>query len=418
MARVLLAVSGGIAAYKAPELVRELRRRGHEVRVMVTHGATNFVQIPALAAVSGQVVHSELFRPEGEVEIGHIELADWAEIVVVAPATAHVMARARYGLADDLVTTVLLATRAPIVWVPAMNPNMWQHAATQENFNALLARGHRAIGPDRGELACGWTGEGRMSDPIVIADRLGEMLRSAGDAWAGKRVLISAGPTRVYLDPVRFLTNASTGQMGFELARALREAGADVTLISGPVERSTPHGVQRVDVETADQMFASMCACLDEHAVDAVLMVAAVADLRIVGAASGKLEKDELIAGVEKIRWEKERDLLREMCSRYRPATRFMGFAAQTVEAIDDSGEIDRQLKAMGLAKLQRKGCDAIFVNRVGVPHTGFSTPTNAGHLLFAGGRCVSWHAVQPKNELAKNIIEELGDAWWGNGAS
>ena len=250
--RVLLIVAGGIAAYKAPELVRALIAAGCAVQVVLTPAARAFVSELSLAVVSTRPVRSSLLDPAEEGRVGHIELADWPDLVLVAPGTADLLARAAAGLADDLAATVLLATRAPVLWAPAMNTNMWQHPATQANLGTLRARGADFVGPDRGALACGWIGEGRMIDPpqIVAAalarlDHLAQETALAG-AWTGRRVVVSAGPTRTYIDPVRFVANASTGAMGFALAGAARRLGADVTLVAGPVELATPPGLRRV----------------------------------------------------------------------------------------------------------------------------------------------------------------------------
>jgi len=255
--RAILCVAGGIAAYKAPALVRALVKEGFEVRVLLTDAARSFVSELSLAAVSGYPVRSRLLDASEEGTIGHIELADWADLIIVAPGTANLMARAAHGLADDLVSCVILATLAPVLWAPAMNTNMWRHPATQENLATLRSRGAHVIGPDSGELACGWVGEGRMIDPPEIVAQARRILQGKS-LWSGRRVLVSAGPTRTYIDPVRFIANASTGAMGFAIAEAAAELGADVTLVAGPVDRPTPRGVTRVDVETAEEMHGAL----------------------------------------------------------------------------------------------------------------------------------------------------------------
>ncbi|MBV1857095.1 MAG: bifunctional phosphopantothenoylcysteine decarboxylase/phosphopantothenate--cysteine ligase CoaBC, partial [Nannocystaceae bacterium] len=290
---VLLIVSGGIAAYKAPALVRAFVKRGHQVQVIATCAALSFTTELSLATVSGRPVRTSLLDLAQEGSVGHIELADWPDLVVVAPATADLMAKAAHGLAGDLASTVLLATQAPVLWAPAMNTNMWGHPATVANVAAIAGRGASFVGPDAGELACGWVGEGRMIDPDIIADRADAMLRGSLP-WAGKRVLVSAGPTRAYLDPVRFLSNASTGAMGFALAEVAAARGADVVLVSGPVQRQTPAGVRRVGVETAEQMLEAMEAELTSGDVDLVAMVAAVSDLVSSRPSSQKLPKDDM----------------------------------------------------------------------------------------------------------------------------
>jgi phosphopantothenoylcysteine decarboxylase/phosphopantothenate--cysteine ligase len=412
--RVLLGVSGGIAAYKAPELVRALVKRGHEVQVVMTPSASAFVTELSLATVSGRPVRTTLLDASEEGRVGHIELADWPDIVVVAPATANVLARATAGLADDLLTTCLLATRSPVLWAPAMNTNMWRHPATKSNLATLAARGAHFVGPDAGELACGWIGEGRMIDPPLIveaAEALAARGRSAGATWAGRRVLVSAGPTRAYVDPVRFVTNASTGAMGFAIAEIAAARGADVTLVAGPVERATPVGCRRVHVETADQMLESMDAVLRSAPHDLVAMVAAVADVApapgITG--PGKLPKQAFLEALEAGAFVEGVDVLRTLTGRHAGEAFFLGFGAQTVDD-DDKTTVDQALRDAGTAKLASKGCDAIFVNRVGVPGVGFSSATNTGVLMFARGDPGTIDAGPPlaKSALAGWILDQV----------
>lgn len=381
--RVLLCVSAGIAAYKAPELVRALVGAGLSVQVVMTEGAHAFVTEMSLSTVSRAPVRTRVLDAAEEGRVGHIELADWPDLVLVAPATADVMARAAAGLADDLVATCLLATRAPVLWAPAMNTNMWRHPATQANLATLAARGASFVGPDRGELACGWVGEGRMIDPPIIVDEVLRMLSSGPPSrdLAGRRVLVSAGPTRAYIDPVRFLTNASTGAMGFAIAEVAARRGADVVLVAGPVARATPPGVRRIDVDTADEMLAAMHAELASSPVDLVAMVAAVADLAPASPRTSKLDKDELPAAMSSEAWVEGVDVLATLVARHRGNAFFLGFGAQTVAP---GADVHDALVEAGATKLAKKGCDAIFVNRVGVPGTGFQSDTNAGVLLAA----------------------------------
>ncbi|MCB9566214.1 MAG: bifunctional phosphopantothenoylcysteine decarboxylase/phosphopantothenate--cysteine ligase CoaBC [Myxococcales bacterium] len=422
--RILLAVGGGIAAYKAPELVRALKKEGCEVRVILTAAARSFVAELSLASVSGNPVRSTLLDAAEEGAIGHIELADWAEVVVVAPGTADLIARAAHGLADDFVTCVLLATRAPVLWAPAMNTNMWRHPATVANLATLRSRGAETIGPDRGELACGWIGEGRMIDPPVIAAAalaLRERARG-GDRWAGRRVLVTAGPTRTYLDPVRFVANASTGAMGFALAETAARLGAEVTLVAGPVDRPSPIGVARIDVETADEMLAACEGRLAAAPHDLVAMVAAVGDLAL-DAAPSKLDKGSLLGRLGGLEWRIGVDILATLVARHHPRTRFLGFAAQTVEG---EGEVaEAALVELGVGKLEAKGADAVFVNRVGVPGLGFASPTNAGALILRGAlvgadghQVIASGPPVAKPALARWILSELGEALWGGEGS
>src|SRR6185436_19857300 len=309
--RILLAVTGGIAAYKTPELVRALKRAGHDVRCAITRAASEFVSPLALQTVSGHAVRSELFDATEEGQIDHIALADWAELVIVAPATAHSLARFAAGLADDLVSTVVLATRSPLLLAPAMNVKMWRHPATTRNVALLSERGAHWVGPDAGELACGWEGEGRMSDPARIAEHAQTLLGPRD--LAGVRVLVTAGGTREPIDTVRFLGNRSSGKMGFSVARVAARRGADVVLVSGPSALATPAGVRRVDVGSALEM---RDAVLREFAnADVVVKAAAVADFRPATVSERKIRKEDLAEGagiaLELVR---NPDILAELC--------------------------------------------------------------------------------------------------------
>jgi phosphopantothenoylcysteine decarboxylase/phosphopantothenate--cysteine ligase len=313
-------------------------------------------------------------------------------------------------MADDLVTTVLLATRAPVLWAPAMNTNMWRHPATQANLATLRSRGARFVGPDAGDLACGWIGQGRMMDPPVIVDAAEQVLRQRGardDAWAGRKVMVTAGPTRAYLDPVRFFTNASTGAMGFALAEIAAARGADVTLVSGPVERPTPSGCRRISVETADEMLSVVGEELASARHDLVAMVAAVADLAPAGAAHSKLAKDDLVDALAKGALVEGVDVLATLVRDHGTQTYFLGFGAQTVSG-DDPKVIEASLTDAGRKKIASKGCDAIFVNRVGVPGHGFSSDTNTGLLVYADGRVVDAGPLLPKPALAGWLLDQL----------
>jgi phosphopantothenoylcysteine decarboxylase / phosphopantothenate---cysteine ligase len=409
--RVLLCVSGGIAAYKAPELVRAFVRAGIEVQVVMTPAAHSFVTPMALTTVSRRPVRTTLLDVAEEGRVGHIDLADWPDLVVVAPATADLLARAAAGMADDLASTVLLATRAPVLWAPAMNTNMWSHPATRANLATLTGRGARFVGPDRGDLACGWVGEGRMIDPEHIVDASRTLLASAaGENWSGRRVLVSAGPTRAYVDPVRFFTNASTGEMGFALAEVAARRGAEVVLVAGPVERATPPGVSRVDVETTDEMLTEMDRVLAAAPVDLVAMVAAVSDLAPANASPEKLPKGQLLTALGASSWVASVDVLRTLVGRHRARGFFLGFGAQTVQS-EDPAQIEAALVAAGREKLAAKGCDAIFVNRVGAAGTGFASATNAGVLLAKGDGELRIERSGPpveKRQLAAWLLDEL----------
>lgn len=405
---VLLIVSGGIAAYKAPALVRALVKRGHQVQVIATPAALSFTTELSLATVSGRPVRTSLLEPAQEGTVGHIELADWPDLVVVAPATADLMAKSAHGLAGDLASTVLLATQAPVLWAPAMNTNMWNHLATVANIAVLAERGASFVGPDAGELACGWVGEGRMIDPDIIAERADAILRGSS-SWAGKRVLVSAGPTRAYLDPVRFFSNASTGAMGFAIAAAAAARGAEVVLVSGPVQRQGPPSVRRVPVETAEQMLESMDSELAKGDIDLVAMVAAVSDLVSSRPSSEKLPKDDMTKALASGILVEGVDVLATLTARHAGRAHFLGFGAQTVEAPVDDAALRAVLVQAGKTKLQKKGADSIFVNRVGVPGVGFGSDTNTGVLLLRGDADVrDAGPPRPKAELAAWLLDQL----------
>jgi phosphopantothenoylcysteine decarboxylase/phosphopantothenate--cysteine ligase len=411
--RVLLCVSGGIAAYKAPEIVRAFVAAGIDVRVVATKAALAFTTEMSLATTSKHPVRTTVLDAAEEGKVGHIELADWPDLVVVAPATADVMARAATGMADDLVTVCLLATRAPVLWAPAMNTNMWRHPATVANLEVLRDRGAQFVGPDRGELACGWIGEGRMIDPaeIVVAARAMLVAREGG-AWSGRRVMVSAGPTRAYLDPVRFLTNASTGAMGFAIAAEAARRGAATTLVAGPVELPTPPGVLRIDVETAEQMLVAMDRELSAAPHELVAMVAAVADVAPRSARTDKLDKRALVSALGESPWIEGIDVLASLTASHGGSSRFLGFAAQT--ASGDAERVRAELIAEGAAKLRKKNVHALFVNRVGVPETGFGSATNAGILLRAredGIEALDSGAPRLKAELAAWLLDRWEDA-------
>ncbi|MBV8783179.1 MAG: bifunctional phosphopantothenoylcysteine decarboxylase/phosphopantothenate--cysteine ligase CoaBC, partial [Gammaproteobacteria bacterium] len=274
---ILLGVTGGIAAYKSPELVRRLRERGAEVQVVMTAAAREFVTATTFQAVSGRSVRSELWDAAAEAAMGHIELARWADLVLVAPASADFLARLAHGHADDLLATLCLATAAPLAVAPAMNHLMWGNAATRANVAQLAARGVQILGPGAGDQACGESGPGRMLEPSELLEHAAGLL-GGGGALAGRRVLVTAGPTRERIDPVRFISNRSSGKMGFAVAQAAREAGAQVVLVAGPVALSTPGGVERIDVESAAEMLQAVLRALP--GTDVFISTAAVADYR------------------------------------------------------------------------------------------------------------------------------------------
>jgi phosphopantothenoylcysteine decarboxylase/phosphopantothenate--cysteine ligase len=365
--RILLGVTGGIAAYKSADLVRRLREQGAEVQVVMTAGAREFVTPTTFQALSGRAVRSDLWDPAHEAAMGHIELARWADLLLVAPATADFLARLAHGLADDLLSTLALATTAPIVVAPAMNQQMWSNAATQANVALLQQRGVRLLGPATGAQACGETGPGRMLEPLEITAAVAPLLRSQGPL-SDQRALVTAGPTRACIDPVRFISNRSSGKMGFAVAQALHEAGAEVVLVSGPVSLETPHGVTRIDVESADQMFAAVQRELPNTAI--FVGTAAVADYRPKQCAAQKIKKSSESLGLEMTR---TTDIL-AFVSAGTPRPFVVGFAAET-----------NSVEQNARSKLLAKNLDMIAANEVGHAKA-FDCDHNALLVLWRGG--------------------------------
>jgi phosphopantothenoylcysteine decarboxylase/phosphopantothenate--cysteine ligase len=385
---ILVGVTGGIAAYKAAELVRRLREQGAEVRVVMTSAGCEFIAPLTLQALSGNAVHTDLLDPAAEAAMGHIELARWAELVLVAPATADFMARLAGGHADDLLSTLCLATAAPLVLAPAMNQAMWRHPATRANAELLRSRGVRFAGPGEGEQACGDVGPGRMLEPAAL-------LEAAQDCFgerplAGVRVLVTAGPTREAIDPVRYLSNSSSGKMGFALAAAAADAGAEVTLVAGPVQLPTPRGVSRIDVRSAAEMHAAVM----QRAGSCALFIAcaAVADYRPADAAGQKIKKDadELL-----LRLVRNPDILAEVAALARPPFT-VGFAAETEKLLEHAR-----------AKLQRKGLDMIVANDVARSDIGFDSDRNEVSILGSDGSCSTERGT--KHEVARAVIAAIG---------
>ena len=366
---ILLGVTGGIAAYKSPDLVRRLREHGAEVQVVMTRAAREFVTPTTFQAVSGRAVRSDLWDASAEAAMGHIELARWADAVLIAPASADFLARLAAGLADDLLTTLCLATEAPIAVAPAMNHLMWSNAATRANIATLAARSVQILGPGAGDQACGESGEGRMLEPLDLAERLQALLVPAHGALAGRRVLITAGPTRERIDPVRFISNRSSGKMGFAVAQAAREAGASVVLVSGPVSQPTPVGVRRVDIESASEMLAAVMRELP--GTDLFISTAAVADYRPARAAEQKIKKT---SDTLELAMERTADVLAAVAARSeRPFV--VGFAAET-ESVEQNAR----------TKLLKKNLDMIAANEVG-HDKAFDCEDNQLIVLTRAGR-------------------------------
>ena len=389
--RIILGVSGGIAAYKAPDLVRRLRERGAQVRVVLTRGAEAFITPLTFQAVSHQSVHSELLDPEAEAGMGHLELARWADRIVIAPASADLMARLAAGMADDLLTTLCLATQAPLVVCPAMNHIMWQAPATQANTARLIERSVTLLGPEVGELAEGESGPGRLMEPTAIVAAL-EAMPPAGthSALRDQRVIVTAGPTHEAIDPVRFIANRSSGRMGFAVASAAAKAGAQVTLIAGPSQLTTPQGVERIDVESANDMHAAVMERISE--CDVFIAAAAVADYRIESPSTQKMKKSSQPAALSLV---PNPDIVKAVADLSNgPYT--VGFAAETQAVIEQAQQkrIDKKL-------------DMIAANTVG-NNQGFDVADNCLTVLWADQQRTLGPA--PKTHVAEGLIELIGE--------
>jgi phosphopantothenoylcysteine decarboxylase/phosphopantothenate--cysteine ligase len=400
--RVLLVVGGGVAAYKALELVRLLRKAGVAVRPVLTKAGTRFATPLSLAALAEDRVYEDLFSLTDEAEMGHIELSRSADLVVVAPATADLMAKAAAGLADDLASTLLLATDKPVLMAPAMNVRMWEHKATRRNLAALRGDGVLFVGPDEGAMACGEYGEGRLAEPpAILAAIMDALAGPAGSALTGRRVLVTAGPTAEPIDPVRVLTNRSSGKQGYAIATALSRLGASVTLVSGPTALAAPAGVHRVEVETALQMLAAVKAALP---ADVAICVAAVADWRVDEAFGVKLKKGK--DGPPTLRLVENPDILAGLAASGPTRPRLViGFAAET-----------NDVEANARAKLARKGCDWIVANDVAQAGV-MGGDQNTVMIVDAHG-VEHWERAdkaQVAARLARRIATELGDKELGD---
>lgn len=388
--KVLLGVTGGIAAYKACDLVRRLRAEGADVQVVLTDNAARFVTPASFQALSGRPVRTSLWDEAAEAAMGHIELARWADLIVIAPASAETLARLAHGHASDLLGTLCLASDRPIWLAPAMNRLMWSNAATTDNVALLRSRGFHILGPDRGEQACGETGEGRMMEPAAIVDALGKWsFRS--DVMKGLRVLVNAGPTLEDIDPVRYIGNRSSGKMGFAVAEAASLAGADVCLVAGPVHLPTPTGVRRIDIRSASQLLDVMLA--EAPHSDIVIASAAVADFRVREVATQKIKR-----GPEGIHLDlvPNPDVLAEV-AKLVPKPFLVGFAAETEHVLDYARR-----------KLAKKNIDLIAANDVARPGCGFDANENALTLI---GPSEQWHFEKAgKFELARQLIDRIAD--------
>lgn len=387
--KIVLGVSGGIAAYKTPDLVRRLRERGADVRVAITEGGKAFITPLSLQAVSGYPVSDSLLDPAAEAAMGHIELGKWADLVILAPATADLIARVAAGMANDLVTTICLATPAPVAVVPAMNQQMYRNAATQHNLDTLASRGLLIWGPDSGSQACGDVGPGRMLDPLTIVDMAAAHFSPVNDLQH-LNIMITAGPTREPLDPVRYITNHSSGKMGFAIAAAAAKRGANVTLVSGPVSLTTPAFVQRIDVTTALEMEAAVQAHAQQQHI--FIGCAAVADYRAETIADAKIKKqgDELT-----IKMVKSPDIVAGVAALKTHRPYVVGFAAET----NNVEEYARQ-------KRTRKNLDLICANDVSLSTQGFNSDSNALHLFWQDGDKVL--PLERKELLGQHLLDEI----------
>ena len=413
--RILLIVSGGIAAYKALELVRLLKRQGIAVRAVMTQSATEFVTPLSMGVMTEDQVYGDMFDLKEEREIGHIQLSRQADLIVICPATANILAKMAAGIADDLATTILLATDKPVFAVPAMNVRMWQHSATQRNLAQLRADGVTIMEPDSGAMACGEFGPGRLPEPPAIAERICTMLGHSFDSALtagrapttleaqpdfadithrplfGKRVLVTAGPTHEAIDPVRYIANRSSGRQGFAIAAAAAEMGAEVTLVAGPVHLVTPPGVIRIDVETALEMQSEV---EKAQPSDVAIMVAAVADWRATEAPDQKIKKDG--KGIPPLTLTENPDILASLAHHKNRPGLLIGFAAETEKIVEHAQ-----------AKLAKKGCDWIVANDVSGDVMGGAN--NAFHIVTKDG-VESW-PDSPKDVIARKLMERVAHA-------
>lgn len=391
--RILLIIGGGIAAYKSLELIRRLKERGLDVRSILTKAGAEFVTPLTVASLSGEKVFQDLFSLTDEAEMGHIQLSRSADLVVVAPATADLMAKMASGRADDLASTALLATDKPVLIAPSMNVRMWLHPATQRNLTQLLADGAKIIGPNEGDMACGEYGPGRMAEPSEILTAI-EALLAPAQSLSGLHALVTAGPTREPIDPVRYISNHSSGKQGYAIAAALARAGARTTLISGPVAIDAPKGVGLVKVETAAEMLA---ACQRALPAEIAVMTAAVADWRVANTANEKIKKQD--GKRPTLSFEENPDILAVLGSNPTLRPRLLiGFAAETEQVI-----------AHAQAKLARKGCDWIVANDVSPEGGVMGGDRNTVHIVTASG-VENWPTLS-KVEVAERLVARIAKA-------
>ncbi|MBI2336478.1 MAG: bifunctional phosphopantothenoylcysteine decarboxylase/phosphopantothenate--cysteine ligase CoaBC [Deltaproteobacteria bacterium] len=391
---IVVGISGGIAIYKVCEVVRRLKVAGACVHVVMTKAAQAFVSPLTFQTLSGNTVHTDLFNLTEESHISHITLADSGDLILLAPATANTLAKANLGIADDLLSTILVATHAPLLIAPAMNVNMWNHPQTKSHLQSLKKKGATIIEPGVGDLACGWEGEGRLAEPTEILQRVFGFF-GVSNQLADKKVLINAGPTREYLDPVRFISNPSSGRMGYALAEAAKSLGASVILVSGPTMLPTPAGIDTLRVENAKEML-EIC---KKHfpACDLFIATAAVGDYQAKNKGKNKIKKDKDALMLELVRTP---DIL-ELLSKIKKHQRMVGFAAET-----------ENMLAYAKEKLKKKNLDAIVANPISQSNPAFASHENQATLIFADGKTVKFPR-QSKEQLARKILKEISNKFF-----
>lgn len=388
--KIVLGVTGGIAAYKVVEVASKLRQAGAEVHVIMTEEATKFVTPLTFREITGQPVVSDMWAEVTQWNVAHVALATLADMVLIAPATANIIAKAAAGIADDMLSTTLLATKAPVLFAPAMNTNMYENPGTQRNIETLKGLGYKFIEPDSGHLACGVTGVGRLPEPTAIVAAVDDYFVVAGEL-AGKKVLVTAAGTIEPIDPVRFIGNRSSGRMGYAIAAEAKRRGADVVLVSGPSALTPPEGVTVINIETAEQMRQAV---LREFAdTDITIKAAAVADYRAKTVADNKIKKNDETLVVE---LEKNPDILKELGSIKKKGQILVGFAAETQNLLKYAKE-----------KLEKKNLDFIIANDVTKPEAGFNVETNLIKILFRDGNIEEFPLLK-KSELAKIILDRI----------
>ncbi len=390
--RIVIGITGGIAAFKAASLVSQLVQRGAEVRVIMTQSATQFITPLTFQTLSRNHVFTDTFEERNPKVVSHIDLADHADLFVIAPATANIISKIAHGLADDMLTTTVLATEAPVCFAPAMNVHMYQNVIIQENINRLQSLGYHLIEPGEGQLACGYVGRGRMAEPEVILEWI-EWYFQKKACLTGKKILVTAGPTIEPIDPVRYFSNHSSGKMGYAIAEAAEKAGADVTLISGPVAIRPPARVKRIEVKRAIEMREAVMGCLSE--MDIIVKTAAVADYRPRNVFDQKIKKDQETLTVE---LEKNPDIAMEIGKQKRRDQFFVGFAAETENVENYARE-----------KLAKKGMDLIVANQVSIPGIGFGSDQNQVVIYDAEGEVCRLPKMDKKS-IAAQIISLIGE--------